>query len=188
MIGSFLDRIAALLREIKLWQTVPPWELGVRVRFGKRVSVLQPGIHWKIPLLDKINCINVRLRVASVPTITVSTLDGRAVTVSGNVGFCISDPLLAAMRFSMPEDVCAAYAQGALSEVVSKGNWSDLNQEDVSRDVMKQLQAKFDGNGMRIDFFNATEFVCVRTLRLLQESWRPSTGHMPIFVPSEGPR
>lgn len=53
-----------------------PWEAALRVRLGRRVVMLGPGFHLRIPFLDRTFVRSVRLRTISDSGQTVVTQDG----------------------------------------------------------------------------------------------------------------
>jgi hypothetical protein len=46
--------IEALKGLLVWWVTVAPWERALRVRLGKRVTLLGPGVHLRIPVADRV--------------------------------------------------------------------------------------------------------------------------------------
>jgi regulator of protease activity HflC (stomatin/prohibitin superfamily) len=84
--------IANLLKQFRIFMTVLPWELAVRTRLGNRVKVWDPGWHLKLPFVDVVNVINTRMRVVRSPTQTITTKDGKTVSVSFTIGFSIHKP------------------------------------------------------------------------------------------------
>lgn len=59
-IGQLIEFIQ---RMFVWWVIVQPWEKGIHVRMGKRVKVLNEGIHLRIPFIDQVNIQTTRLRV-----------------------------------------------------------------------------------------------------------------------------
>lgn len=161
------------LKGVQFWFVVLPWERSVRVRLGRHVRVYEPGWHWRIPFIDQVRTFNNRLRVAAFPTLTVTTLDGKTITVAGLVGFRITDPLKAMLALQQPEETCAALAMGYLAELLSA---SRMDSTDAGR-LAAAAVAHLDGNapGITVDFVRLVDFAIVRTFRLLNDQWRPTT-------------
>jgi regulator of protease activity HflC (stomatin/prohibitin superfamily) len=159
---------------MRFWVVIQPWERAVRVRAGKHTATLCPGFHLRIPYLDEVTSYNNRLRVAAVPSQTLSTLDGKAVTVAGLIGFKIVDPLAVLLNLQSPESSCAAYAQTAIAKYIVGRHSKDIRIEDMQEAVMASIVG-FGGGGLAYEFASIVDFAVVRTYRLLQESWRPQT-------------
>lgn len=154
---AFIQWITKIFGAWKPWLIVKPWEIGIRVRLGKRATALQPGPHLRLPLLDHVQTVNTRLRIVTTPTVTLSNgKPGYARVRSLVLGFRIADPLKAMMAYTDPEGVAMAKAQAALSisETV----------EDCQRELEKL-------DGILMEFVRFTDDVEVRTYRLLQQQW-----------------
>src|SRR3990172_1032806 len=63
---------------------VEPSEMAGIRRFGKVITKepLEPGLHFKIPIIDKADTIQVSLSVLSVDNLTVYTIDNQWVKIS----------------------------------------------------------------------------------------------------------
>lgn len=171
--GDILKWITDLLKSVQFWVTIAPWEVGVRVRLGKHTKQLGPGVHLRIPLVDHITPVNTRIRIAAFPCVTVSTTDGPVFTAAGLVGFRIVDPLLSMQTFKEPETSCSAFAQGVAAEYISVRTSGEVNPCELETYAMEQLAHSV--SGIEFEFVRLTDCAAVRTIRLLQESWRPET-------------
>jgi regulator of protease activity HflC (stomatin/prohibitin superfamily) len=173
-VNQLFTWLADLFKGAKPWVIVLAWERGVRVRFGNRTTVLEPGLHWRIPFFDEIRTLNNRLRVAAFPCVTVSTRDGRAVTISGNVAFRITDPKAALLAMSEPGMMLAAVAQSVCARLISAADSvQQLEAPALEASAVADLREFAAGKGIEVEFFRLVDFVVVRALRLLQEEWRP---------------
>lgn len=115
---TWLQQIAQWLGTLRIWFTVMPWERAIRVRFGKRVTRLEPGLHFRIPFADETYQQNVRLRVLNLPVQTVTNLLGQTVTLSGVVRWRVSDIGLLYDQLHSPEDWILNTALASLASVV----------------------------------------------------------------------
>ncbi|KKK49025.1 hypothetical protein LCGC14_3139220, partial [marine sediment metagenome] len=58
---NWLNTLFQKIYELFNWfYTVVPWERAMRVRFGKHMKIMQPGIHVQIPFIDKVFLMNIR--------------------------------------------------------------------------------------------------------------------------------
>ena len=167
--------LADLFQGARIWTTVLPWERGLRVRLGRWSRLLEPGLHWRIPFLDTVRLINTRLRIASVNCVTVTTRDGKTVTAAATVGFRITDPLKALLTIQQPEDAAAALAQASIAAYLIPRKYDALAIEEMENEVLATLRGS-GLDGMAFEFVRVVDFAIVRTIRLLQEQWRPNTG------------
>jgi regulator of protease activity HflC (stomatin/prohibitin superfamily) len=170
--GGFFERILDLLRMLKWWVVLSPWEEAVRVRLGKHTKNLYAGWHWLIPLIDEVHVINTRLRITSVPCQTLTTKDGKVVTASCMIGFKIVDPMKSMMALQAPADSCSAFAMTALSKYIVDRNLTDINLIELEAEVCAALADA--AAGIEFEFVNIIDYAVVKTIRLMNESWRPS--------------
>lgn len=173
---SLLEQIAKLFQGVKLWVVVRPWEVCIRVRLGKHTTVLQPGVHLRIPMADETIAVNTRLRIAAVPSQTITTTDGKTVTIGGSVGYKIVDPLEAMLALAQPHNTCPALVQAAISEYVADNSSSAITIPELEYHACTALNGRI--KGIEVEFVRVVDYAVVKTFRLLQESWRPETsGH-----------
>lgn len=168
--------IVSLLSDLRPWEIVLPWQRAVRVRFGKWTRIWEPGFHFRLPIFDAVKPVNTRLRIACVPSQTITTKDGKTLTVAANLGFRISDPLRAMLRLQAPESTCAALVQAEFTRLITPCVLADIQASEIEAASLEALKAAY-GDAIAFDFVHVVDFAAVKTLRLLNESWRPNTGH-----------
>lgn len=173
--NSLFEWLSRLFQGVKAWVVVQPWEKCVRVRLGKQSILFGPGVHLRIPWIDEVYIVNTRLRISSVPAQTITTSDGKTVTVSGIVGFRISEPLVAMLSLQQPESSCAALTLTALSEAIIGSKLELLSPTSIESFALKRLEQMM--YGVTFDFVRVVDFAVVRTYRILNEQWRPQTGN-----------
>lgn len=167
MIASIVDTIKSFFKSIQFWTIITPWEQGVRVRFGKWQKVVKAGTHFKIPIFDKFFVQSVRMRISSLPKQTISTLDGKTITLSGNVSYCINDIEKLYNTMSHVEDTINSMARGIISQYVFQHNMEDCQPARIEKEAVKHLDlSKF---GLGCDRIYITDFAVVKTYRLIGE-------------------
>lgn len=154
--NQFFEWIAKAVSSWKFWIVVPPWDVGVRVRLGRNAVSLLPGPHFRIPFLDHIVLVNTRLRIVSISPVTLSFGEERARCIRAVIGYRISEPLVAIMKFEWPEQAVHGLAQAAVAT------------EQNAENVKSLLEEQFLPDGVTIEYVQFTEDVDVPALRLLQ--------------------
>jgi regulator of protease activity HflC (stomatin/prohibitin superfamily) len=73
------------------WFIIDQTEMGNVRRFGTRLydQPLTPGLHFKIPFIDKVDTIRVTLNTVHIDPFQVSTVDNQVVTVTLNYNYTI---------------------------------------------------------------------------------------------------
>ena len=99
--GFSIFAVAAVLFAIfftsQATRAVPQGWVFTVERFGRYTRTLQPGLHFILPLVDRIGAkVNLREQVFQVPSQDVITRDNAMVTVDGVVFYQILDPVRAA--------------------------------------------------------------------------------------------
>jgi regulator of protease activity HflC (stomatin/prohibitin superfamily) len=166
--------LADLFKGARPYVIVLAWQRGVRVRLGKRTTVLEPGFHWRIPFLDEVRVLNNRFRVEAFPCVTISTRDGKAVTIAGNVAFRVVDPMAALLAMSQPEMVLSALAQSVMAQLVASAeSAAALDARSLQDAALVELREFARDKGIEVVFCRLVDFVVVRAFRILDEVWRP---------------
>lgn len=163
---ELITRILNFLGQFKLLVIILPWERAARVRLGSRVVVWEPGWHIKLPFIDEIVPVNTRLRVADTGSQTLTTLDGRVLTIGLAIGFRIPDPLAALMKMQHPESSCSAIAGSVVADLVWRE--ANLSPSTVEAHVLEALRRE---TPYEIDFVRVRDFAYARALRLLHENY-----------------
>lgn len=148
------------------WVTVAPWEQAVRVRLGRHVEVLHAGVHLRIPGVDRVYRQSIRRRFSSIPTQTVTTSDGKAVTLSGALAYCIDDIARLYDTLHNAEDVLQTEAAATVARFVCSHTLAECRPETIERVVTETLDLRRYGLG-GIEF-SITDIAAVRTFRLIQ--------------------
>ena len=144
--------------------TVKSGEVGLKVRFGKIVNTsLNEGINFKVPYIEKIVKVNIKVQKVEVKTSSASKdlqdvsmtlavnyrVDGmKATELYRNVGNKYDEVVL---QPAIQESVKAVTSQYTAEELIT-------NRSEVSQKCMETLQNKVEKYGLTIDNFNITNF------------------------------
>lgn len=167
--NSILSAIQQFFGSVVFWTIVQPWEQAIRVRAGKHVRRLAPGLHLRIPILDEVHKQASRLRCSLIPTQTLSTADGHTLVVSGTLGFAIADIEKVYRRLSHAEDTVSQLAAGAIAAQVFALTRANALPESVAAAVTKELRTTLEPLGFAEVSVRLTDFAFVRAFRLMQE-------------------
>jgi hypothetical protein len=168
MLNGFNEIITQIVSLFQWWIVIAPWESAIRVRRGKKISVLAPGIHFRIPALDRFFVQNTRKRYMNTPTQTATSKDGKAVTVSGGTAYSIVNIAKLYDSLSDPEDVIQIETLSLVAQYIADNDFSEVRPENIQRFVDSRLNLEQYGLGGVT--FLITDFVCVKTFRLIQSN------------------
>ena len=161
---QFLRSITGLFR---WWVVVMPWESAVRVWLGRHSMILGPGVHLRVPVLHAIYKQSVRLRVMNLTVQTVTTRDGKTVTLSAAVAFVISDILRLYESVHDFGNSLGNLALSAIAEYVQAHDGSDCVPGKIQAAAAEAIDgARFGLSEMQVFI---TDFAFVRTYRLISD-------------------
>lgn len=166
--GTIKEVIDSILRIFEWWVSVSPWERGIRVRFGKYTKKLEPGIHFKIPLFDTIYLQTIRLRIVQLPLQTVSTKDGKCLSIVTAVGYSISDIIKLYNSIYQPESTITSIVLGEISEYVATHEIVDCLPSNIQSAVSTKLSS-INNYGISYEYVKIVGFAVVKTFRLIQD-------------------
>ena len=154
------------------WVIINPWELGIRVRLGKYTKLLGPGIHFRIPGMDKVYAQNTRMEALDVPNQTLTTLDGKILTISVVVCFRIMDIELLYTNIQRVDQTIMGMVMGKVATSVTSLRSEECTPNKVERYVQDEINGLADDWGIEFYLISVNTFAYVKTYRLIGESTR----------------
>lgn len=172
--NTILNFIYQFFKLFKWWIIVNPWEQCVRVRFGKKVKLLMGGIHLKIPYFDSCYLHCTRMRASSLGKQTITTLDGKVVTIQSNLSYEITDALKLQNTLFAAEDTVRNYSKNEISRYISSHDLKDCLENKIKSGIKIDLT----NYGIKVIDLCISEFAYAKTFRLIgdQQDW--STGNV----------
>lgn len=142
------------------FQTIKSGEVGLRVRFGKIIdSNLKEGFNFKIPYIEKIVKVNIKVQKAELSTMAASKdLQDIATVIAVNyrVEGDSASSLYRTVGNSYEEVILEPAIQESVKSVISKYTAEEVvtSRTEVSSKSLKELQDKVSKYGIVIDSFN----------------------------------
>lgn len=134
--------LALLLYAAKAIKIVTQFEKGLVERFGRFDRMVDPGLRFIIPFIERIRRIDMREQVVDVPPQEVITKDNVVVTVDAVVYYQATDPVK--LKYNVANFILAAtkLAQTNLRNIVGE---LQLDEALTSRDMINaQLRSVLD--------------------------------------------
>lgn len=173
-----LSDLMTMFRRAFIWfVVVMPWHQCVRVRLGKHVKLLGPGIHLKIPFADLVFGQCSRRRIKIVPSQTVTTRDGIILTLSGAVGFSVQDVLKLYNTLSHVDDTIESLVSGLVAKYVAANDFSACQPPAIIEYIRTTLCLSDFGLGNQE--FYITNFAKTKAMRLITgeiKQWQAGSG------------
>ena len=144
--------------------TIKSGEVGIRIRFGKVVNkATREGVNLKIPFIEKIEKMNIRVQKAEVKT-SSSSKDLQEVDMSLAVNYKIEADkavsLYKTVGTGYREIVLEPAIEESIKAVTSQYTAEELitNRSNVSAKCMEVLSKKVSKYGISVSDFNITNF------------------------------
>lgn len=169
MFDSLINAIGEWIDRFFIFSIVDAYERGVRLRCGKFNEVLAPGLHWRLPLVDRVLTDSVVQNTTSLKVQSLTTRDGVAVNVSVVVTHRIVDIKKALLRVEGVDSVLMDSCAGELSELVLRSTWDQVRHFRFARRVERRAKAIAGRFGMKIICVRMGDVSRSRSLRLWQE-------------------
>ena len=137
ILGVFL--LIMLLLSVKV---IRPYQKGLVERLGKFNRILEPGIHFIIPFMERVKVVDMREHVVDVPPQEVICKDNVVVTVDAVVYYQIIDPVKAAYNVSNFLTAIIKLAQTNLRAIIGE---MELDETLSGRDIINaRLREELD--------------------------------------------
>jgi|TARA_Y100000310_G_C20619124_1_gene782293 regulator of protease activity HflC (stomatin/prohibitin superfamily) len=114
---------------------VNQYERAVKFRLGKYVGTLQPGFRWIIPVIDRVQKVDVRVITTDIPSQEVMSQDNVPIKVNGVVFFKVLDAAKAVLEVEHYQFAVTQLAQSSLRDMAGK---SELDSVLAKRDQIGQ--------------------------------------------------
>jgi regulator of protease activity HflC (stomatin/prohibitin superfamily) len=135
-------------------RVVKQFERGVVFRFGRVQSrVRQPGLTMLIPIVDRLQKVNMQIITLPVPAQDGITCDNVTVRVDAVIYFNVEDPVRAAVDVQDYMSAIGQVAQTSLRSIIGKSNLDDLlsNRERLNQGLELLIDSPALGWGIHID-------------------------------------
>jgi membrane protease subunit HflK len=138
-------------------------EQAVVQRFGKYLTVTEPGLHWRLPFpIDQVTKIRTKVVQSVEYKSTVLTADLNLVKVVFGVQFQLRDPRKYLFGVRAAEETLGEVSESAIREVVGRSNLESIfvsNRQQITEKTKELVQRTLDqyGAGIQVTSVNLTD-------------------------------
>jgi regulator of protease activity HflC (stomatin/prohibitin superfamily) len=146
--------IGAMWLALQNIRVIKQFERGVVYRFGRVQSQVRgPGVTMLIPIVDRLQKVNMQIITMPVPAQDGITCDNVTVRVDAVIYFKVEDPVRAAVDVQDYMSAIAQVAQTSLRSIIGKSNLDDLlsNRERLNQGLELLIDSPALGWGIQID-------------------------------------
>lgn len=123
-------------------RVVYEYKRAVKFRFGKFVSLLNPGLRWIIPVIDRIQIVDIRVITINIEKQEVMTQDNVPCHINGVLFFRIEDATKAVLQVENYEFAISQMAQATLRDVCGKVELDTIlsKREELGRNIKQMVE------------------------------------------------
>lgn len=146
------------------FRTIKSGEVGLRVRYGKIIdSSLTEGVNWKIPFIEKIVKVNIKVQKTELNT-EASTKDLQIINTTIAVNYRVdvkkASSLYKTVGNKYEETILQPAIKESVKNAIAQFNAEEIttNRGTVSASCLETIQEKVKKYGIVIEDFNLTNF------------------------------
>jgi membrane protease subunit HflK len=148
--------ILALFLGLSGFYAVQPGEAGVVRRFGQVVAEVGPGLHYRLPVVERVDRVAMaEVRQTQTGTSLMLTGDTNLIEVGMSVHYNVTDPVAYLFRVNQIDQLVAQAAEAAIRQAVAERSVDELlttGRDAILSNARTQTQALLDehNTGVRV--------------------------------------
>ena len=113
------------------------YKRALKFRFGKFVTILQPGFRWIVPMIETVQFVDIRVITINILSQEVMTEDNVPCSIDGVLFFKIEDPEKAVLEVEEYKFAITQLAQAALRDVCGKVELDTIlsKREEIGKNI-----------------------------------------------------
>ncbi len=174
--SGWIEIIGRQITKTLPYSKIFPNEGGVFLRFGKYRRTLEPGLYWKIPLIDDIKKLDITPQVINLPNQSITTKDKVTLAVSGAIEYSIRDAKRALLEVQDFDKSLQNLSMGIIANYAHEKTYEEcLNIKELEDVVIRGIRERANSWGLNIRKFWVTDLAEHKVYRLM-------THETPYFV------
>jgi len=129
---------------------VQQYEIGVVFRFGRFVSVRNPGLNLIIPYIDQLKRVDMRTVTLPIPAQQIITKDNVSLDISAVAYFHVTDALKSIIAIQNVSSAINQIAQTSVRNIVGKFQLDEIlsERERINSEITKVLDSNTESWGV----------------------------------------
>ena len=150
---------------------VRDYEGAVLLRCGKFYSVLEPGLHFKIPLFDEVIDHHVVTTTLSLDAQSLYTLDKQNIVVKGVVKYKISDVKIFLLEVFDAQDALSDMSQSIIKNVIMSMTMEECTDQELDNTLTKKVRVEARKWGVEVQQVTLTDLAPIRSYRFINDNF-----------------
>ena len=128
------------------------YKRALKFRFGKYITLLNPGIRWIIPMIDRIQVVDIRVITINIEKQEVMTQDNVPCNINGVLFFKIIDSTKAILEVEDFKFAISQMAQASLRDVCGKVELDTIlsKREELGKNIKDIVEQETENWGIII--------------------------------------
>ena len=167
MFDKLWEIISQIWTHLVPFFVIEHYERAVRLRFGKLVEgELLPGLHFKIPLVDKIYSSIVTADTLNISNVNITTLDNKTIAVGAVLEFEIDDIKKFIIDVNEARSNAHDICRGLMADYLSDCTYAECTDKKTIRTITRLLTKKCEDMGIKVLSLTFTDIVMSRVIKL----------------------
>ncbi len=133
-------------------RVINQYERGVKLRFGRYVSTIKPGLRWIIPFVDRLIKVDVRILAVDIPSQEIMTKDNVPIRINGVVFYKVISAEKAVLEVEDYYYAVSQLAQSSLRDMCGKAELDLIlaEREEIGKKIQVAVDQETDEWGIKV--------------------------------------
>ncbi len=134
------------------FRVINQYERGVKLRFGRYVSTIEPGLRWIIPFIDRLIRVDIRILATDIPSQEIMTKDNVPIRINGVVFYKVISAEKAVLEVEDFYYAVSQLAQSALRDMCGKAELDLIlaEREEIGQKIQEIVDKETDEWGIKV--------------------------------------
>lgn len=173
MFDKLLDFIVSIWDKLIFFSIVKQYQQGAWLRFGKLRKIVDPGIHFKIPFFDEIDCYHVLTTAMTLEAQSLTTKDDKEIVVKAVLKYKTVDLSKFFTHVYDAVDAISDVSMGIIRQVIAKKTWEECRDESLDNEITKKVRIEARKWGLEVENVTLSDLSKMRSIRLLSINNKP---------------
>lgn len=169
MFDKLIEFVLTFIEQLLPVSIIKQYEMGALLRFGKYKRVLEPGIHFKIPMVDDVDVYTVVTTTLTLPPQSIITKCGKNVVARAHIKYKVSDLSIYAIQVVDATDALSDTTSGVIFSVIREHTLEELRTLDIGKVITKKAKTAALTWGINLMKVTISDFSEMRSYRLLMQ-------------------
>lgn len=170
MFDKILDWIDRGWTWFKPFAVIEPYEKGAIMRLGRFNRALEPGFHWKWPMIEVAVELTTCETTMRLPPQTLTTKDGIGIVAAVVVKYEIVKVEPYITRIYDAKDVLADVTMGSVRRLVTATAYDAIMADPPEKAILSDVRKEVNEYGFKVHRVTFVDLAKIRSIRLISAS------------------